>query len=40
MEKIISYFSVEDGKKADDEVDMPSDKNMGDRILDKYSDAA
>ena len=39
MEKIISYFSVEDGKKADDEVDMPSDKNMADRILDKYSDA-
>ena len=38
MERIISYFSVEDDKKAED-VDMPSDKNMADRILDKYSDA-
>lgn len=38
MEKIISYFSVEDTNKADDVVEMPSDKNQADRILDKYSD--
>lgn len=39
MEKIISYFSVEETRKAEDEMGMPSDKNMADRILDKYSDA-
>ena len=39
MEKIISYFSVEDNSNKADEVDMPSDKNMSDRILDKYSNA-
>lgn len=39
MEKIISYFSMNDSdeKKADD-IDLPSDKNQADRILDKYSD--
>lgn len=39
MEKIISYFSVEETRKVEDEMGMPSDKNMADRILDKYSDA-
>lgn len=39
MEKIISYFSVNDNDKKADEVEMPSDKNMSDRILDKYSNA-
>lgn len=40
MQQILSYFSTEDdSKKADDVIAMPSDKNMADRVLDKYSDA-
>lgn len=39
MEKVISYFSIEDKKDVVEDVAMPSDKNMADRILDKYSDA-
>lgn len=38
MEKIISYFSMNDSEKKADEIDLPSDKNQADRILDKYSD--
>lgn len=38
MEKIISYFSMNDDEKKADEIDLPSDKNQADRILDKYSD--
>lgn len=38
MDKIISYFSVNEGKNPVEDVAMPSDKNMSDRILDKYSD--
>lgn len=38
MEKIISYFSMDDSEKKADEIDLPSDKNQADRILDKYSD--
>lgn len=39
MEKVISYFSINDNKTSDEDITMPSDKNMADRILDKYSDA-
>ena len=38
MEKIISYFSMNDSEKKADDIDLPSDKNQADRILDKYSD--
>lgn len=38
MDKIISYFSVNEEKSAVEDMSMPSDKNMSDRILDKYSD--
>ncbi len=38
MDKIISYFSVNEEKSAVADMSMPSDKNMSDRILDKYSD--
>lgn len=38
MEKIISYFSMNDEEKKPDDMDLPSDKNQADRILDKYSD--
>lgn len=38
MEKIISYFSMNDDEKKADEIELPSDKNQADRILDKYSD--
>lgn len=38
MEKIISYFSMDDSDKKADDIDLPSDKNQADRILDKYSD--
>lgn len=38
MEKIISYFSMEDEGKKADEIELPSDKNQAERILDKYSD--
>lgn len=39
MEKVISYFSINDSKESSEDIAMPSDKNMADRILDKYSDA-
>ena len=38
MEKIISYFSMDNEVKKADEIDLPSDKNQAERILDKYSD--
>ena len=38
MEKIISYFSMNDEEKKADDMELPSDKNQADRILDKYSD--
>lgn len=38
MDKIISYFSVDESKSNVEDMSMPSDKNMSDRILDKYSD--
>ena len=38
MEKVISYFSINDSKPSGEDIAMPSDKNMADRILDKYSD--
>lgn len=38
MERIISYFSMNDDEKKADDVDLPSDKSQADRILDKYSD--
>lgn len=38
MEKIISYFSMNDSETKADDIDLPSDKNQADRILDKYSD--
>lgn len=39
MEKVISYFSINDSKPSGEDIAMPSDKNMADRILEKYSDA-
>ena len=36
--KIISYFSMNDEEKKADDMELPSDKNQADRILDKYSD--
>ena len=38
MERIISYFSMDDEEKKADDIDLPSDKSQADRILDKYSD--
>ena len=35
---IISYFSMNDEEKKADDMELPSDKNQADRILDKYSD--
>ena len=39
MEKIISYFSMSDDTQKADDIELPSDKNQAERILDKYSDA-